>query len=378
MTGYPIGLQDFNTLRKENYIYIDKTQYIEKLVEDRRNYSLLTRPPRFGKSLFLSTLQCFFEGKRNLFKGLYVDSINWDWEEYPVFRLDLNYNNYEEIGGLDILLDEIFKKWETEYDVKFRSSSLGLRFLSIIAAAHEKTGRRVVILVDNYDKPLVDNINNQENLKHYGSRLSSLYSNFKTCAEHIRLVFLAGVNHFGNPDVYSAMNNISDISFSSDYANICGITEKEMLDNFQEDISSVAEKNGISEEEARAQLKENYGGYLFAKNGSEIYNPFSLLDGLNKKMISNHENDAVMANLIATTLKRAHADVLSLIDCYCTEDVLRGLDFVSPQPLGLLYQTGYLTIKRYHPKIKRFQLGIPNNEVRDSLFSCSGDWKIEK
>lgn len=255
---------------------------------------------------------------------------------------------------------------------------MGLRFLSIIKATHEKTGRRVVILVDNYDKPLVDNINNQDNLKHYGSRLSSLYSNFKTCAEHIRLVFLAGVSNFCNPDVYSAMNNISDISFVSDYADICGITEKEMSDKFQVGIMAIAENNVISEEEVKVQLKENYFGYHFAENGSEIYNPCSLLDCLNNKVISNYWNDTVMASNIVRTLKRVCPDLMSLSDCYCTESDLKGLDMLSPQPLPLLYQTGYLTIKRYHPKIKRYQLGVPNNEVRESLFRCIEDWKIEK
>ncbi len=282
MTGYPIGLQDFNTLRKENYIYIDKTLYIEKLIESKSRYSFLARPRRFVKSLFLSTLQCFFEGKRELFKGLHVDSMKWNWEEYPVLSLDLNTEDYQEQGLLDIILDYTFRKWEVKYDISEMAGSLATRFQNIIEVAHEKTGRQILILVDEYDKPLVKNIHNKENIYHYRSRLASVYSNFKSCAEHIRLVFLAGVSRFSKLSIFSDLNNISDITFDSKYVDLCGITEKEMIDYFQEGIMDLAEENGVSEEKARVQLKENYDGYRFAKNGSEIYNPWSLLNCLNK------------------------------------------------------------------------------------------------
>ncbi|MDE6785719.1 MAG: AAA family ATPase, partial [Muribaculaceae bacterium] len=190
MVKYPIGQQDFKTLREDNSLYVDKTQFIEKIVSSPNRYYFLARPRRFGKSLFLSSLQYFFEGRRDLFKGLYIDSTDWNWESYPVLRLDLNTEKYEVQGLLDSLLDNTFKKWEKKYDIKEIAETLSTRFQNIIAAAHEKTGRQVVILVDEYDKPLVGNLNIDDNFEHYRAKLASVYSNFKSSAEHIRLVFL--------------------------------------------------------------------------------------------------------------------------------------------------------------------------------------------
>ncbi len=365
---YAVGQQDFKVLRDRGCVYVDKTGYIKKIVDNGGQYYFLARPRRFGKSLFLSTLQYFFEGKRDLFKGLYVDSTDWDWEEFPVLRLDLNSDDYQEIELLDRVLEKIFDRYEKKYEVEKIYDSFSQRFQSIIEAAHAKTGHQVIILVDEYDKPLVKNINNKENIEHYRTRLASVYSNFKSCAEHIRLVFLTGVSRFSKLSVFSDLNNLSDISFDSEYADICGITEKEMMDNFQTGIRNLAEENGISEEEVLLQLKENYDGYRFAKNGSDIYNPWSLLNCMNKKEISNYWNDTGMPTIVATTLKRVHADLMSIFDSYCTDDDLKGLDLFTPQPLALLYQTGYLTIKSYNAKIKRYKLGIPNNEVKDGLF----------
>ncbi len=368
MVRYAVGQQDFKILRDRDCIYVDKTRYIKKIVDNGGQYFFLARPRRFGKSLFLSTLQYFFEGKRDLFKGLYIDSMDWDWEEYPVLRLDLNSEDYQEKGLLDNVLENIFDRYEKRYGVEKIYKSFSQRFQSIIETAHRKTGHQVVILVDEYDKPLVKNINNKENIEHYRSSLASVYSNFKSCAEHLRLVFLTGVSRFSKLSVFSDLNNISDISFDSEYADICGITEKEMMDNLQAGIKALGDRNEISEEETRRQLKENYDGYRFAKDGSDIYNPWSLLNCLNKKEIGNYWNDTGLPTIVAKTLKRVHADLMSIFDSYCTVEDLKGLDLLTPQPLALLYQTGYLTIKSYNSKIKRYKLGIPNNEVKDGLF----------
>lgn len=364
---YPLGQQDFKTLRNLDYLYIDKTQYIERILHGGQ-YVFLARPRRFGKSLFLSTLQYFFEGKRELFKGLYADSMDWNWEAYPVLRLDLNTDSYNEQGHLDSVLDNLFKKWENEYDIGEIAGSLAARFQNIIEAAHKKTGKPVVILVDEYDKPLVTNINNKENIDHYRSKLSAVYSNFKSSAEHIRLVFLTGVSRFSKLSVFSDLNNIRDITFQDDYADICGITEREMLENLKQGIEKLAEKNETSSEEAHQELKRNYDGYRFSEKGSDIYNPWSLLNAMCDSKIANYWNDTGMPRLVAETLKRVHADLKAMFDSYCTDDDLKGLDLLTPQPLALLYQTGYLTIKNYYPKIKRYRLGIPNNEVKDGLF----------
>ena len=364
---YPIGLQDFRTIREENYVYIDKTAYIENLIRKKSRYCFLARPRRFGKSLFLSTLQYFFEGRRDLFKGLSIDSMEWDWISYPVLRLDLNTDSYEKPGRLDTLLDNIFRKWEKEYDVTDIAGSFAMRFQNIIEAAHVATGRQVVILVDEYDKPMVTNIHNKDNIDHYRDRLSSVYSNFKSSSEHIRMVFLTGVSRFSKLSVFSDLNNIADLTFLDEYADICGITEKEMLDNLQEGITSLSESAGINREEVRVRLKRNYDGYRFSESGSDIYNPWSLLNAMNYSKIANYWNDTGLPKLVAHTLKSVHADLNGLFHTYCTDDDLKGLDLLSPQPMALLYQTGYLTIKSYHPKIKRYRLGIPNAEVKDGL-----------
>ncbi|MDE5814056.1 MAG: AAA family ATPase, partial [Muribaculaceae bacterium] len=216
---YAIGDQDFKSLREGGYLYIDKTSYIEKILEGSKYY-FLARPRRFGKSLFLSTLRYFFEGRRELFKGLYIDSTDWDWESYPVLHLDLNRDRFQEKGILDGVLDNLFKGWEARYGVVNTADQLSSRFENIIEAAHEKTGKQVVILVDEYDKPLVGNLNKDDNFEHYRAKLAGLYSNFKSSAEHIRLVFLTGVSRFSKLSVFSDLNNLKDISFSEEFADI--------------------------------------------------------------------------------------------------------------------------------------------------------------
>ncbi len=366
--NYAIGQQDFKTLREDNALYVDKTPYIEKIAKSTSKYCFLARPRRFGKSLFLSTLQYFFEGKRELFKGLYIDSTDWHWTPYPVLRLDLNNDRYDDLGVLDEILDNHFREWEKKYEVDVKDVNFALRFKTIIRTAHEKTGRQVVILVDEYDKPLVDSISKEKHIEYYRNKLSGIYTNFKSCAEHIRLVFLSGVSRFGKLSVFSDLNNIRDISFLDEFADICGITGKELLHYFQTGISKLADKEGVDFEEACAMLKSNYDGYRFAKEGSDIYNPWSLLNAMGDSEIGNYWNDTGMPKIVAETLKRVHANLEEIFDTYCTADDLKGLDLLSPQPLALLYQTGYLTIKSYHPKIKRYHLGIPNKEVKDGLF----------
>ena len=366
---YAIGDQDFKSLRDGGCVYIDKTSNIDKIVNSGIKYCFLARPRRFGKSLFLSTLQYFFEGRRELFKGLAVDTMDWDWDRYPVLRLDLNPEEYKEQGGLDVLYNDIFTQWEEEYGILEIGGSFSSRFRRIIEAAHKYTGKQVVILVDEYDKPLVENINNKENIEHYRSRLSAVYSNFKSSAEHIRLVFLTGVSRFGKLSVFSDLNNLKDLSFLDDYSSICGITEKEMIEHLKQGIKRMAESNGMSYDRALRELKRNYDGYRFSEKGSDIYNPWSLLNALNDSKISHGWNDTGFPRIVAKTLKRVDADLEAMFDTYCSEDDLKGLDLLTPQPIALLYQTGYLTIKGYNSRIKRYRLGIPNEEVKKGLFN---------
>ncbi len=365
---YPIGQQNFKILRESGSYYVDKTMYVEKIARNSSRYYFLGRPRRFGKSLFLSTLQYFFEGERHLFKGLFIDTVEWDWKPYAVLRLDLNVEKYGEPGVLDGVLDNYFSKWEHEYGVRVKAQSLSVRFQNIIEAAHRKTGRKAVILVDEYDKPLVGNLNRDDNFEHYREKLAAVYSNFKSSAEHIELVFLTGVSRFNKLSVFSDLNNLNDITFDDGFADICGITELELSQTFTHGLNALAQKYGITCEEASRLLKANYDGYRFAAEGSDIYNPWSLLNCLSKKQILNYWSLTGHPTIIAEALKRMDADLEKTLNARLRFRSLAALDLKGPDPTALLFQAGYLTIKNYDWQTDTVQLGVPNKEVKESLF----------
>lgn len=366
---YPVGEQNFKLLREADCVYVDKTRYIDKIISSGSKYYFLARPRRFGKSLFLSTLQYFFEGRRELFKGLDIDKADWDWKAYPVLRLDLNMERYAEPGKLDEVLDNVFRDWEEKYCVIAKDINPPQRFRNIIAAAHEKTGEPVVILVDEYDKPLVGNLNNEKIYEHYRAKLAALYSNFKSSAEHIRLVFLTGVSRFSKLSVFSDLNNLKDITFDDGFADICGITEKELYATFRIGISTLAEKEHMDYEEVQKVLKENFDGYRFSKYGSDIYNPWSVLNSMENSEIAYYWNQTGLPTLIVEALKNIDAELEKILNTQCSLSTLTGLDLKSPNPLALLYQTGYLTIKDYDRELQIITLGIPNREVKEGLFN---------
>ncbi len=364
---YPIGDQDFRSVRKEGFIYVDKTHFITKILEGNK-YLFLARPRRFGKSLFLSMLEYFFKGERELFKGLHIDSTDWDWEPYPVLHLDLNTDRYAEQGTLDGVLDHIFREWEKKYEVDVKDTDYSQRFKTIIRSAYENTGRQVVILVDEYDKPLVGNLHNDENFQHYRKKLASIYSNFKSSAEYIKLVFLTGVSRFSKLSVFSDLNNLNDISFDDEYSDICGITEKELLDNFQNGIEELSREYKTSYDQACLLLKHNYDGYRFAKKGSDIYNPWSVLNCLSKKHIRNFWNATGAASVVAEALRDADVDIEATLNADWNLEDLAGLDLLNADPTALLYQAGYLTIADYDFDSDSVRLKVPNEEVKKGLF----------
>ena len=367
MVKYPIGEQSFENLREGNFIYVDKTRYIEKIVNGSQYY-FLGRPRRFGKSLFLSTLKCFFEGKRELFKGLYIDTIDWDWKPYPVLHLDLNNQQYKEENNLDILIENFLSIKEKEYGITPAQQDHSVRFSNLIKGMYEATGKRVVILVDEYDKPLVNNIHNRERFEMYRDKLATIYSNFKSSAEYIRLVFLTGVSRFGKLSVFSGLNNISDISFLPQYSAICGVTEEELLSNFQQGIEDLGEESGNSFDEVVAMLKRWYDGYHFSEKSPDIYNPFSILHVLADKYYDNYWISSGTPTLLVEQLKRTSTDLTKLLNIRCDRNALRGLDIDNISPESLFYQTGYLTIKDYDPRRQLYRLGLPNIEVKQGFF----------
>lgn len=364
---YPVGEQSFEQLRRGNFLYVDKTRYIEQIINGCSYYSLC-RPRRFGKSLFLSTLKCFFEGKRDLFKGLYIDSIDWDWASYPVLYLDLNYGNYKNEGELEKILDDQLKEWEERYSVTPEIDSISIRFQHVIQAASETTGKSVVILVDEYDKPFVKSLDDKKRFERYQSELDALYSNFKSSADYIHLVFLTGVSRVVNPSVFSGFNNIPDCSFDIDLSAICGITEDELLDNFQEGIAVLAQSYDKSTEEISKELKRRYGGCHFSERSPDIYNPHSLLSAFSSENLGNYWIESGTPSLLIEQLKKKDLHLESVDGVWRSVSDLTAITFDLTDTIALLYQSGYLTIKSYDEDYDLFQLGFPNEEVSESFY----------
>ena len=365
---YAVGDQSFPSLREGGYVYVDKSHYIERLL-DKGHYFFLGRPRRFGKSLFLSMLKCFFEGRRELFKGLYADTMQWDWEPYPVLLVDLNVGSYQgENRDLEDTLNNQLSDWEEEYHIKQRTDGYAARFRNVIKGAYVKTGKKVVVLVDEYDKPLVNNLNNSENFEKYRNLLYGLYSNFKSSADYLQLVFLTGVSRFGKLSVFSGLNNLVDISFDPLFSAICGITAKELDSHFNQGIQELADSEGMSFDDTRAELKKYYDGYHFCRNSEDIYNPFSLLWALNASDIGSYWMQSSDPTLLCEQLKLHNADLRETLNSRCAQDNLISIIPGSRSPLALLYQTGYLTIKGYDREMKLFTLGLPNEEVKRGFF----------
>lgn len=363
---YPIGEQSFSGLREGGYLYVDKTRFIEKIINGGK-YLFLGRPRRFGKSLFLSTLKCFFEGRRELFKGLYADTIDWGWDSYPVLYLDINIEKYKTCESLYQVLDNNLSIWEEAYGVDRISGSLSVRFSNVIRCAAQKTGKPVVILVDEYDKPLVNNLHDEKMADYFRDELAAFYSNFKSGADYIRLVMLTGVSRFSQLSVFSGLNNINDISFDKEYSDICGISEEELHQSLRDGVERLGEKHGTTYQETCAELKRHYDGYLFTLGGKEMYNPYSLLSVMDKGEYGNFWIESGQPTLLLEQLKRYDVDLQELFHAECVLSDLKGLDLKHSGPEALLYQTGYLTIKSYNPATTLITLGIPNLEVKEGF-----------
>ncbi len=364
---YPVGDQSFENIRSGNWLYVDKTRYVEMIINGGQYY-FLGRPRRFGKSLFLATLKCFFEGKRELFKGLYIDSIDWDWNAYPVLLLDLNAADYTVDGGLERIIEYHLNVWESKYGIEPQNPEPALRFKAIIQAVSEKTGKKVVILVDEYDKPLVKNLHNKVRFERHREMLAGLYSTFKSTADYTRLVFLTGVTRFGKLSVFSGLNNISDITFNKEFAGVCGITESELFEYFEEGITALADEEEQTRDEIVARLKRRYDGYHFARVSPDIYNPYSLLETFSNREFRNYWIDSGTPSVLLEALKRTHTDLQRLEGSRADIKDLSGLTIEKMEPLALFYQAGYLTIKSYDRESGFFELGYPNEEVTEGFF----------
>ena len=364
---YPIGIEDFEKIRREGLLYIDKTEFLHSMVR-RPGYYLLCRPRRFGKSLFLSTAEAFFRGKRELFEGLAISNYDYDWEPSPVLHLNLVDADPANVTEFKNALDNQFAVWEQEFGVEFISPSLSVRFKNIITAAYQRTGKGVVILVDEYDKPLVSHIDNEAEKDEFRKILKPIYATLKGCDRYIRLAILTGVSRFSRLSIFSDLNNLRDISFSEQYAAICGITEQEMLDNCRAGIQALANKTGVSYDEAVQNLKSNYDGYHFTRNCPDIYNPFSLLSALQESNIYDFWFATGTPTFLLKSILHNGIDLREYLSTETDLTSLSSIDSYTDDPVPMLFQTGYLTLKGYDPETGDYKLGIPNREVGRGLF----------
>ena len=367
LQNLPIGIQNFESLRADGYLYVDKTEIVYRLATTGRYY-FLSRPRRFGKSLLLSTLHAYFEGKRELFEGLAVSRLETKWEQHPVLHLDLNTQKYESPEALDELLDKALTRWEGMYGSEPVRRSLSLRFEEVIRRAFEQTGHRVVILVDEYDKPMLQAIGNEALQDAYRSTLQSFYSALKTCDGYIRFAMLTGVTKFGKLSVFSSLNSLNDISMDWQFHGICGITDEELDTVFPAYTQRLAERNRMSVAEARERLRTLYDGYHFFENSEGVYNPFSLLNTFAKQTFGSYWFATGTPTYLVKLLRLHDYNLQSLSDEYVTEDILNSIDVASTNPVPVIYQSGYLTIKDYAPEFHTYRLGFPNEEVEDGFF----------
>ena len=370
----PIGVQSFKVLRNARYLYVDKTAYIAQLVTSSRVY-FLSRPRRFGKSLFLSTLSAYFLGKKELFKGLYLEKAEEEqavlenratWQEYPVFYLDFNIGQYNAERALMSQLNLLLSRFEEVYGINKNEEEISQRFAGVIQRAYQQTGKQVVILVDEYDKPLLQTMGVNEALNEdYRNTLKAFYSVIKTCDEYIRFAFLTGVTKFSKISIFSDLNNLNDISLLPKYAGICGISQSELESTFAPEIEALAQANELTLDETLKRLKQTYDGYCFAQRSENMYNPFSLLRVFDGQIFQSYWFATGTPTFLVHYLKDAQYSIPDLDGkIELNEAGLETYRADAQTPLPILFQSGYLTIKDYIKEARLYRLGFPNDEVR--------------
>ena len=364
---YPIGVQTFSKIIEEGYVYVDKTSYIKKLI-DQGQYIFMSRPRRFGKSLLLSTLEAYFEGRRELFKGLEADSMDLDWTPSPVLHFDLNAENFSDPEGLNKLLNRLLGEYEEKYSLSKVTDTIAGRFSQLIRNVAESTGRKVVILVDEYDKPLLDIEENKELFEYNQRILKSFFGNLKSMDRYIRFAFITGVARFSKVSIFSDLNNLDDISMDNEYADICGWSEKELLDYFRTGIEALAEERDEDFDECLSELRRFYDGYLFAAKGNRLYNPFSVLKALKKKEIDSYWFDSGTPTFLARRVRARGTFPPDINGKKCSKKDLISVGLNDRDPLPLMFQTGYLTIGGYDKASQLYELQFPNREVEIGFY----------
>ena len=360
---YPIGIQDFEDLRNNDYIYVDKTALIYQLVNTNKIY-FLSRPRRFGKSLLVSTLEAYFLGKKELFNGLDMEQLEKDWTVYPVLHIDFSGSKYMEAESLRASINVQLLLWENVYGRQEGEDTFSLRLEGIIRRAYEQTGQQVVVLVDEYDAPMLDSNNNHELQHEIRGIMRDFFSPLKKSGKYLRFLFLTGISKFSQMSIFSELNNLQNVSMSDNYSTICGITEQELLTQMKIDVEQMAQANDETYEEACAHLKKQYDGYHFSKSCVDVYNPFSLINAFAQKSYENYWFSTGTPTFLIELLQQMNFDIrlLDRMDAK-PEDFDKATDCLT-DPIPVLYQSGYLTIKGYDPDFQLYTLAYPNKEVR--------------
>ena len=364
---YPLGIQTFERIRKEDKVYIDKTEYIYHMTHTSGTYFFLARPRRFGKSLLVSTLQCYFEGKKDLFKGLAIEKLEEDWTEYPVLHFDMSGGKHMEKEQLEKYLDDMLNEQEELLGLSNNKKAPNLRLKDLILQLYKQTGRQVVVLIDEYDAPLLDVAHDKDKLIALRDVMRNFYSPLKKYEPYLRFVFLTGITKFSQLSIFSELNNITLLSMNKEYAGICGITKDELLTQMSEDIDMLADAQGISREETIIKLKEHYDGYHFSNVSPDVFNPYSLLNCFAEQEFGSYWfisgtptyliNMMHYYNVLPTDIARVEADASEF------DAPTENMTTIMP----LLYQSGYITIKDYNKAYNYYTLDIPNKEVRVGL-----------
>ena len=364
---YPIGIQTFSKIIKEGYAYVDKTSYIKPLLSQGQ-FIFLSRPRRFGKSLMLSTLEAYFEGRRELFKGLAADSMNLDWTPYPVLRFDFTAENYSLEHGLSSLLNRQLKNYEKKYGLTELDNTLAGRFSILIERVVEATGRQVAILIDEYDKPLLDIEDNKDLFEKNQRILKSFFGNLKSMDRYIRFAFITGVARFSKVSIFSDLNNLKDISMSDRYADICGWSEKELVDKFHPGIEMLAKKRKEGFEDTLRAMREYYDGYMFTEEGSRLYNPFSVLNALDMERIDPYWFATGTPTFLVRRIRALGTFPPDINGKTCSRKELMTVGLNDRNPLPLMFQTGYLTIGDFIKDASLYKLRFPNREVEIGFY----------
>ena len=385
MMKYPIGIQTFSNIIQDGYVYVDKTDMVYNLANSGKVF-FLSRPRRFGKSLLLSTLKSYFLGQKELFRGLKIDSLEKEWNVYPVFHLSFGKGIFSMPYELDKNLETFVAMGEREYGKDELATTISERFAAVIKAAHKKTGRRAVVLIDEYDKPLLDVMDleifvedesgNRRKLENYNRELlNGFYGVFKDADEDLQFVFLTGVTKFSQVSVFSGFNQPDDISLDEKYESLCGITKEELLTVFDKPIRSLAANKNKSYEDMVAMLTEKYDGYHFSSKMTGIFNPFSILNCFSKNDMRNYWFASGTPGYLVRLLAHGNENINELVGKYYPAEMFIDYKADVEQPLPMIYQSGYLTIKACNPRRQTYLLDFPNDEVRSGFISVlAGDY----